>query len=154
MRTTLIALACVTLLACGGGDDGSDEVTELITADEGGTIDLGDGTTIEIPANAVSEDVEVTVTVGTLDEFAPLDNARDRVIVFEPYMSLASSASITIDVGDPAPTPNEYAILEQFIDGVWIGVDASTIIDTDGLVHSAISTLAPTAVIIALPDPS
>jgi hypothetical protein len=67
MRVTLIALACVTLLACGGGDDGSDEVTELITADEGGTIDLGGGTTIEIPANAVTEDVEVTVSVGTLD---------------------------------------------------------------------------------------
>ena len=62
MRVTLIALACVTLVACGGGD-GSDGTTQLITADEGGTIDLGNGTTIEIPANAVTEDVEVTVTL-------------------------------------------------------------------------------------------
>jgi hypothetical protein len=76
------------------------------------------------------------------------------VVVFDPYLSLASSASITIDPGDPAPTQNEYALLQQFIDGVWIGVDVSTVIDSDGLVHSAIPTLAPTAVVIATPDPS
>ena len=151
MRTTSIAFCSILLLAC--GSDSPSETTQIISASEGATIDVANAT-IEIPANAVAQDTEVTVTVGSVADYEPLDNARDVVIEFEPFVVLEASASITIDVGSPAPAENEFAFLSQFIDGVWIGVDSSTVIDSDGNVQSAINRLAPTAVVVSLPDAS
>ena len=135
--------------ACGGNDGGGGP--ELITVAEGATIELGSGTVIEIPANAVTEDTEVVVSLGEVTDFAPLQGSRGQAIVFDPPIALSVSAAVTIDV-DPAPSQNEYAQLYQFTDGVWIGLDVSTIIDADGRVLSAIEALRPTAVQIVLPD--
>jgi hypothetical protein len=146
---TLVPGLVLAVAACGGGGDGGG--TELITVGEGATIELGSGTVIEVPANAVTEDTEVTVSLGEVTDFAPLQNSRGQAIVFDPPVSLAVSAAVTIDV-EPAPTANDYAALYQFTDGVWIGLDVSTIIDADGRVQSVIDVLRPTAVQILQPD--
>lgn len=151
LRTTVLALLSIALVAC--GSDAPDETTEIITVADGATIEVANAT-IEVPANAVSADTEVTVSIGSIADYQQLADARDLVIEFDPPMALESSASIEIDIGDPAPLATDFAQLHQFTDGVWIGVDVSTIIDEDGRVHSAINLLAPTAVVITTPDPT
>lgn len=150
MKKTLVALCWVMAAACGGDDPSG---VELITVADGATIALSDGTVIEIPANAVAADIEVTVSHAALTEFAPLAEGRDQVLVFEPYVALSAPATVTIDVGEPAPSPSDYASVYQFGDGVWIGLDTSTVIDADGRIHSAIPALGPTAVRIMVGQP-
>ena len=136
IKSLLIASSAVLLFACGSSGDDPTEVTELITTSEGGTLDLGEAT-VEIPANALSEDTEITLSFGSVADFGPLENARSVVVVFDPPSTLSEMAQITIDPGTPAATPNQYAILYQYGDGEWIGVDASTIINADGMVKVA-----------------
>jgi hypothetical protein len=148
MKTALFCSLVLVMGACGGGGGGD---TELITVDQGATIELGSGTVIEIPANAVSEDTEVAVSLGNVADFAVLEGSRGQAIVFDPPVALSLSADVTIDV-DPAPTESEWAVVYQFADGEWIGLDVSTIIDAEGRVHTVIPALRPTAVQIILPD--
>ncbi len=145
VRALLSASLLIVLAACGGGDD---EGSGLVTVDEGGTIEVG-STTIEIPPNALDEDTEVAVSYAPLSDYGALDNGRDRVLVFEPALSLTETATITIDPGSPKPAAQQhYATLYQFSDGDWRGVDASTIIDADGNVQSGVRWLGPTAVVV------
>ncbi len=141
--------------ACGGdgGTDVGDEVTEVISAQSGGTVELG-AARVEFPPNAFAEDTEVSVRVASLDEFAPLEHARGNVLVFEPSMALSASALIEMDPGQPAPGDSGFALFEQFIDNTWIGVDSSTIVNEDGLVESSIYRLAPTVVVVLPPTSS
>jgi len=145
IRALLSASLLVLLVACGGTDD---EGSGLVTVDEGGTIEIG-STTIVIPPNALTEDTEVVVSYASLDDYGVLENGRDRVLVFDPPMSLTESATITIDPGNPRPdAQQQYGSVYQFSDGDWRGLDVSTIIDADGNVQSGVSWLGPTAVVI------
>ena len=141
--------------ACSGNDSGDevgDEATEVISADTGGTVELG-ATRVQFPANAFSEDTEVSMRIASLDDFEPLENAREIVLVFEPAMALAASAVIEMDPGDPDPGDSGFAFLSQFVDGTWIGVDASTTVNAEGLIESSIYRLAPTVVVVVPPVP-
>jgi len=150
MKSSLSCFVVLAVSACGGGSDGG---TQLITVDQGATIDLGSGTVIEIPAHAVAEDTEIAASLADVADFAVLDGSRGQAIVFDPPIALLASADATIDV-EPAPTEGEWAIVYQFVDGAWVGLDVSTVTDAEGRVHTVIEALRPTAVKIILPDAS
>lgn len=82
----LLSLCALIIAAC--GDDTKSNVTEstaLISADEGGTISTGDGSSIVIPHGALAEDTEITMTVlETKDLIGDKEIVASKVLRFGP----------------------------------------------------------------------
>jgi hypothetical protein len=127
----------------------------LVTAAEGGTVEVsGSETRLVIPPAALTADTEISVSFGRLDDFAPLDNARDRVLVMAPEGTVLSrSASLTFDPGEPALGGFEYVTIRQYVDGGWYPPEQSSAeIGSGGLVAASIDLLAPTALVVLEAD--
>ena len=82
----LLALCALILSACGG--DSKTHVTEasaVISAEDGGTISTGEGSSITIPHGALAEDTEITMTVlETKDIAGEKDLVVSKVLRFSP----------------------------------------------------------------------
>lgn len=82
----LLALCALLLPACGG--DSKTRITEasaVISAEEGGTISTGEGSSITIPHGALAEDTEITMTVlETKDIAGEKDIVVSKVLRFSP----------------------------------------------------------------------
>jgi len=143
-----IALA---VAACGGAGGDDDSATVLITAAEGGSIEIdGTDTRVVIPADALGEDTEITISMGHLADYGAADDARDGVLVFSPDgIVLSRPAEITLNPGDPAVDGTELVSILQFVDGGWYPPEVSSAaIGSGGLVGASVSVLAPVAVVI------
>ncbi len=141
---------------CGGGGD-DDSSSMLISADDGGSVQI-DGTevSIEIPANALSEDTEVTLSLARLSDFGPLDDARDKVLVIAPDgLQLFAPATVMLDPGDPAINTDQLLSIKQFtggVDGGWVSPEVSTAeLHSGGLVTATIIQFAPVALVVKDP---
>jgi hypothetical protein len=120
MRRTLALL--VLLSACktdpsepadnGGAADGTDGTDthdpggqdDMTVGPDGGQIDLGGGATLDIPAGALTEDVEITATVITdLEGWADAPTFTDGVrfaLSLEPHgLTFAEPATLTLPHG-------------------------------------------------------
>lgn len=148
----ILSLSLGALAACGGG--GGSSVTTHILADQGGTVALdGDETSLEIPANALAADTDISLSIGSLADYAALEGGRDRVAIIDPAgTTLAIDATITLDPGSPAVTAEHIISIAQFTDGVWIvRNEAAPELHSGGLVTASIDVLLPTAVIVRDP---
>jgi len=159
-RATVLATLITSLAfaaACGGGGGDDDSNTALITADDGGSIQIeGTEVRIDIPANALSEDTEVTLSVAALDDFGPLDDARDAVLVIAPDgLQLSSPATVTLDPGEPAITGDQLLSIRQFtggVDGGWVSPEVSSAaLHSGGMVSASIIQFAPVALVVKDP---
>jgi hypothetical protein len=143
---TRLALALSLLAACGGGGGST---TQRIPAAQGGTVSLDD-TRLDIPANALGEDTDVSIEIAALADFGALADARDRVLVIEPAgTTLAVPATITLDPGAPAIEQDQLVSIAQFVDGAWVTVaESGAEVGSGGLVTANIDLFAPTAVVV------
>lgn len=144
------------LVACGGGNgEDIDSVSSIISPTEGGSLSLeGTETGLTIPGGAVEADIEVTLAVGSVDEFASNDNALDTVLVFSPTMSLSKTASITFELAEDFDFTQRVHI-EQFVDGVWIRPELSGLeIGSGGIAFGNVQVLAPTAIVVNAVEPN
>ena len=157
-RTALatgLMTAFVFTTACGGSGD--DETSDLITVDEGGSIEIeGTETRIDIPANALAEDTEITISLAELSDFAALDDARNTVLVIAPDgLVLSAPATLTLDPGEPAVTGDQLLSIRQFrsgVDGGWVSPEVSAAqLHSGGLVTASIIQFAPTALVVKDP---
>ncbi len=114
-RTSLLLTPLLLLFACGkdspdpkpGGGDDSPVIHDseaLVVGAEGGEIELGEGATLEIPAGALAEDVEITATVITdLEGWAEAPSFTDGVrfaVSLEPHgLSFAEPATLRLPHG-------------------------------------------------------
>jgi hypothetical protein len=156
LTRTAAAAALMTSVAfspaCGGSGD--DESSDLITVDEGGSIEIeGTDTRIDIPANALGEDTEITISLAELGDFAALDNARNSVLVIAPDgLVLSAPATITLDPGEPAVTGDQLLSIRQFrsgVDGGWVSPEVSAAeLHSGGLVSASIIQFAPIALVV------
>lgn len=149
---TLLGIALSTA-ACGSSGDSSASV--LIEASEGGVIVLDDDVArLEIPANALSEDTEITVSLASSSEFAALASARDRILVIEPDgVPLGLPATVMLAPGGALIAVDEVVSIAQLVDGSWVVPDgaAAARSETGERVTAAISVLAPVAVVVRDP---
>src|SRR5687767_2532737 len=99
MKRTALGLMLASLLAFGCGDDSAgddahdhdggtgatpgDEVSETIDAAEGGEV-RATGAGVDIPAGALSEDVEITIMVLDKEDLPDSDNIASAVYDFGP----------------------------------------------------------------------
>lgn len=142
-----LPLALTLGLGACGSDSGGQSTASLISASEGGTISLSDSTKITFPAGAVAEDVEMTMSIAAVSDFAALEDARKDVLQFDPEMVLASSAQIELDLSDVDSTSTVH--LMQFIDGLWLRPEVSTVeIGSGGIAFASVIQLAPTALVV------
>lgn len=142
----------IALAACGGGSS-SDQTSAIITPDEGGSIQVGDSPTgITFPEGAVESEVEISLEVGTVAEFAANENAIDEVLVFAPSMVLAKPADLTFQL--PADLDsNQRVHIEQFIDGVWLRPELSGLeVGSGNIAYGRVDFLVPTAVVVQTID--
>lgn len=138
------------MAACGGGS-GDDSATSLITASEGGSIEIpGTDTRVDFPADALAEDTEITILLGGLADYGAADDARERVLVFSPDgIALNQPASLKLDPGGAAIEATEQVSILQFVDGGWYPPEvASAEVGSGGLVTASVAVLAPVAVVV------
>ena len=145
MKNLLIAISLFAA-ACGGS---SSEDTTLITASAGGELSIS-GATIDIPAGALSEDTELTVSEGSISDYPALEGADNRVLEFDPPVSLSGLATIRIRPKQAIPADGS-AFIRIFTDGVWITPDVSSVV-IDGEIDTALPFLAPVAVVVQQPQ--
>jgi hypothetical protein len=141
-------LACALLTACGGGTD-SESTSAIITASEGGTLALeGSETSLTFPAGAVATDIEVSLDMGTLSDYAEHEGALTNIVVLGPSMNLESPASLRIDL-DGQIEPDARLHIVQYTDGVWIRPEVGAIeVGSGGVGVTSIFRLAPTAIVV------
>ena len=145
--TTLVS----TLVGCDDGDKKESPLGSLIKAKEGGMVKAsGSEDLIVIPANALSNDTEITLSVGQLANYPKLENGREKVTLIEPAgVVLAAKATIIIDLGQPAITASQIASVVQLIDDEWQPLELDPGIDVrEGTIAALTSLFAPTAVVV------
>ena len=113
--------------------------TGSITAAEGGVIEA-DGITLEVPAGAIAEDTEITIT--KLAEEAPAPHSGvTPVYTFEPAGLKFKKPARVIFTNVPAETPFPAVGWEKKVgDGVYEGLETKV---SDGMVIASIASLAP-----------
>lgn len=145
LLTLPLALA-LGLGAC-GSDSEKESAASLISASEGGTISLSDSTRITFPAGAVAEDVEMTMSVADVSDFAALEDARTGVLQFDPEMALENSAEIQWDLSDVDSSSSVHIM--QFVDGQWLRPEVSSVeIGSGGVALASVHQLSPTALVV------
>ncbi|MBX3224913.1 MAG: hypothetical protein KF795_30635 [Labilithrix sp.] len=150
-----IALLALPILACttetvqknapppgdGNGETpgGSATATSTISAAEGGTIEA-DGLTLEIPAGALSEDTEITIT--KTETQAPEKHASvTPIYTIEPAGLKLAKAAKVIYTKIPADTPMPVIGWGTKEEGVFEGLATKV---EDGIVRASVKTLAST----------
>jgi hypothetical protein len=149
-----ILVSAVLLVACGGGDDNTDQgVASIISSDEGGSLRIeGTETGVTFPEGAVQADTEIRLRIGSAAEFSANETALDDVMFFEPAMSLAVPASISMQL-DENFDASQRVHLEQFVDGVWLRPELSSLeIGSGGVAYGQLQLLVPTAIVVEATD--
>jgi hypothetical protein len=89
----------------------------LISASSGGSVSLGDGTAIEIPAGALAADTEVTLSLQSAGDFPTLEDAIGVVAVLEPAgTSLSTPATLVVkpdETLDPGLPGRVYVLANE-----------------------------------------
>ncbi len=143
-NTRLVALVSL-LTACGSEPKGStgDEasayyvpqsellgsVSQTISASEGGTLDV-EGVTLEVPAGALADDVEITMSVYAPDDSVPdFDLTWGNVVLLEPHgLHFETPLVLTTPAPDPLPLEEVHdrvvrvqgiAVLDE-VAGEWV----------------------------------
>jgi hypothetical protein len=121
-----LGLMLVSSLAWGCSDDsetmdgdgpsgGGDEVSETIEAAEGGEV-ATDGAAVDIPADALGEDVEITIAVLDKDDLPDSDNIASEVYDFGPDgTTFDEPVTLTIDF-DASDTPDGMRAVMAWLD--------------------------------------
>ncbi|MBX3211088.1 MAG: hypothetical protein KF850_03575 [Labilithrix sp.] len=150
-----IALLAVPILACttetiykapppaepGEAGDGTNTVTGTISAAEGGTIEA-DGLILEIPAGALSEDIEIAIT--KTETQAPEQHAGvTPIYTLEPAGLKLTKAARVIYTKIPADTPMPVIGWGTKTEGVFEGLETEV---ADGAVSASIERLRSTFV--------
>ncbi|MBL4634230.1 MAG: hypothetical protein JKY56_10170 [Kofleriaceae bacterium] len=146
INTSIIGL--VFLVACGGDDAGG--ISSTISPTQGGSLQLeGTETGITFPEGAVETEVEVSLSLGSIADFAPRENALNDVLVFSPELLLTASASMTFEIGDSFDSSTQRAHIEQFVDGVWLRPEISSLeVGSGGVAFGSLQSLSPTAIVV------
>lgn len=147
-------LACALLTAC-SGDTESVSTSSIISASEGGILDLeGTETKVTFPAGAVTEDVEVSLDMGNLVDYPEHEGALARILVLGPSMPLESPATLNIDL-EGQVDPSDRLHIVQYTDGVWIRPEVGAVeMTSGGIGATTIFRLAPTAVVVESTQPT
>ena len=152
-QLSTLGLVAVTAVACsnarnGGGGSASD----VVVAVEGGTV-AANANQIEIPANALSEDTEVSLIVDSITSFPALEGAQNTVLRIEPEgQVLEVPATVTIAAGLASDVAAERVTVSQLynVDGVMSWRQIETAISVvGGNVTASVSRFAPLAVVVA-----
>ena len=116
-------------LGCGGEAGEELATTQHIEAATGGTITIeGTGSGIEIPANALASDMDVTVRLDSIEDYPALAGALDLVIAIEPEgTALANDARVTIDPDGPEVAEGKTLAARQLRDGEWVLLPAEDV---------------------------
>jgi len=150
-RNSLGLSSVLTLALAACGSSGGESATALITASEGGALQIdGTETRVDIPADALAEDTEITISMGHLADFGTAADARDDVLVFSPDgIVLSKPASVTLSPGDPAIEAGQLVSILQYVDGGWYPPEVSSAeVGSGGVVHAAVTLLAPIAIVV------
>jgi hypothetical protein len=114
----------------GGGEEVGETYQSNVTAADGGVLETGSGTaTLDVPAGALDEDTDVTVTVGaaTSDTASLVYDYGPDGLTFDP------PATLTIEFTGPAPSGYE-AVVARLDGSDWVALDGSVV---DGATVSA-----------------
>ena len=114
MKLGLALLLVLIAVACGGSDDESDDggngevgetVSAIITAEGGGTVSLPSGAaSIEIPAGALGEDMEITITALAKEDAPEAESLGSLVFDLGPDgTTFAEPAMLTLKADSSAP---------------------------------------------------
>jgi hypothetical protein len=120
----------------GGSDDGSGgdtgatldaDVAETIAAEDGGTVETESGAAaIELPADALSEDTEITIEALAREDQPDAENLGSNAFVLGPEgteFDEPVTVTLTLDVDVPEDMTAVLAVLE---DGEWVPIEGST----------------------------
>jgi hypothetical protein len=134
MKRLLLAVLCISLLGvgCGGDDDddsngGADggaksgspstpvDVKKMITADEGGEVKAGKAA-LSIPAGALSEDTEISVTTVDADDLPSSGDVASDAYDFGPDgTTFEKPVTLTLEFAGKAP--KDMAATLAWLDG-------------------------------------
>jgi hypothetical protein len=99
----------------GGGSNVGDEISKTIEAAEGGEVEL-DGAAVDIPADALSEDVEITIEVLDKDDLPESDSIASAVYDFGPDGTIFDEpVTLAIDF-DASATPDGMRAVLAWLD--------------------------------------
>jgi hypothetical protein len=93
------------VLGCGGDGDPPASTGVEISAEEGGTVDVGDGTSLEIPPGSLSADTTITVTTrAPSSELPESESVQGKVYDFGPDgTTFDPPATLKVPVASAAP---------------------------------------------------
>jgi hypothetical protein len=140
---TLCAVALATA-GCGGDRTGTSPTggSTLIKADEGGSV-LVDGTetSLAIPANALTADTEVVLSVESPSGYPAAEGLREVIAMSPAGTDLVAPASLGWQPSGAALTGSESLSLLRFTDGGWLPVEASVSVGSGGIALTTITRL-------------
>jgi hypothetical protein len=144
IRKALLTVFCSSVcfaVACGGSDETSSAVT--VAAEKGGTVELNNDWTLEIPPKALTKDTEIVLTVAKAADYPKLDDVA-KVLRIEPEGTvLGSMATLKIT---QAKAQDQIVKVHQLIDGAWKLASSPEIKKSD--LEVVISQLGPIAVTV------
>jgi len=147
LSNAVLLLAFTTSLGCSA--DEASVATETVVATAGGTVTL-DAAKIEIPANALPTDTDVSLALRSAYALADLPGAVGDALTIEPVgVELLIPASVTLQIsGNTEDAPVEIHVLE---DHDWISMDASAVAEPSSIQFS-ISRFGSFAPAVRVPD--
>jgi hypothetical protein len=146
-RSLLFFALTALVWGCGGT---TPNVTKQITAEKGGTLTIeGEETQIAIPPMALEENLEISLSIVPLSQYAALKDALDRVLKIEPAgTTLKQPASVRFDPASVTISPTDHVSVAQFRDGVWKETEIKASVVSGGSVGFQTSWLGPTVMVV------
>lgn len=128
----ILALFSTLFVGCLGGDDEEEELpgptAQTVTAAQGGTVATADNSaSIDIPANALADDTEITIETKSTEGMPDEDNLGSAAYAFGPD-GTEFSAPVTIALAFDGEVPADMeAVLAVLEDDAWVPVEGSSL---------------------------
>jgi hypothetical protein len=123
--TLTLMLACTADPSDSAGGDALEQVVQTVTAAEGGTL-TAQGMTLDIPAGALTEDVEITMSVYETLDVPEADGGWGDFVVLEPHgLEFAMPVRLTMPAPDPLPVEPLSEVVRPGQGISWLNDDAA-----------------------------